>query len=114
MTDAELIAILRLPVEVEKFLEPVAQGFIRLQAALKPVAQGVGRLQAAMKPYEPQIREALKFFADPEGLNRLAAPIMASPSWASPYLEPTPAISNEGSQPTRRPIGFGPWPAEGK
>ena len=32
------------------------------------------------------------------------------PSWA--WREPTPAISNKESQPTRRPIGFGPWPAE--
>ena len=32
------------------------------------------------------------------------------PSWA--WREPTPAISNKESQPTRRPIGFAPWPAE--
>ena len=133
MTNADLAAILRLreqfqrevarsakhfvPVVqgLQKLLEPVSRDVARFAKLLEPMGREVARFEsefrAAVEPFAPLLRESAKFFEDEKRLRCLMAP-PPPPSWALPlpYREPAPAISNEGSQPPRRPIGFGPWP----
>ena len=84
---------------------------------------------AAEKLLRHEVLAAAKFESSLRGIARLEsglsrlivsrhqtrAPMPSCGSLCRPPVEgrwraPTQAISNEGSQPTRRPIGFRPWP----